>query len=818
MSRRVEIGLVAIIVALAAALRLLWIDAVPIGWHYDEALMGIMASEVFRGIQRPIFFQAYLGQEPLYVYLSAGTMWLMGGNQDFLPLRVTSALVGIATVAVTYVLGRELFGRRVGIIGAALIGFSFWQLMLSRNGYRVITQPLLEGLAIFLLWRAARQNSVWWYAGAGAALGGTIYTYLGARMFPGVLVAFAVWWVLARGWPPARARLGLGVFVGVAAAVAAPLAFYFITHPGMFSARIEQVYVFQTATTEAEAIRSLAENIGKLLATFTLRGDTLWRFNIDGRPIFVGAVAPFFYVGLVVAGWGVIRRGRFGRDVACNVPTRAPTAMMLAWLGVMLFPSFLSVDPGAYTPRSMGLAPMLFLVPAIGMVGLWDWAVAMAPRVRQRALNWACTGIVAATLLADGAITYRDYFVVWANSFGGAYQDMADVVAAARFLDREARPGEENLFVSTDFFPQAVIAHLAPMVYPQARWFDGNSVIVLSPVSRRNSLYVFPYSALPKELDSYLPSEAIVERSFFPEGPAKMVAYRLTPGQVEATVRRITNDPWLKRLSRNLGDEIELIAYRLDRRVEQGDELSVTGIWRVLKDAPARDYVAFAHLLDHKGAMWGQDDVAAFPTSEWRTGDIVVMKYSISVGKRVAPGKYAVALGIYDRATLDRLPVKGEQIQADTLHLDFAKVASHAKEYAAPGTRTNVKLGEAIELLGLELERLGEPTAPSALRVDLYWQARATPAEDYTVFVQLLDAEGRLVAQADSQPVGGRFPTSYWEAGETIVDRHEVKLGGSLPFGRHRLIAGMYLLSTGKRLAVEGGGDYVSLAEVEIGR
>jgi 4-amino-4-deoxy-L-arabinose transferase-like glycosyltransferase len=159
----------AIIVIISAALRFLWLNTIPVGWHHDEAMMGLMATEVFRGIDRPIFFTAYTGQEPLYIYLSAGMMWLLGGADTILPLRATSAVVGLATVVITYFLGSRLFDRRVGLLSAALLGFSFWQVLLSRDGYRVITQPLFEGLAVLLLWEAAKRKSSWWYGAAGIA-------------------------------------------------------------------------------------------------------------------------------------------------------------------------------------------------------------------------------------------------------------------------------------------------------------------------------------------------------------------------------------------------------------------------------------------------------------------------------------------------------------------------------------------------------------------------------------------------------------------------------------------------------------------------
>ena len=805
MSTRVEMSLLVLTLAIAAILRLLWLDTIPPGWHHDEALMGIMASEVYRGVQRPIFFPSFLGQEPLYIYLSAGLMWLMGGNQDILPLRITSALIGIATVGVTYLLGREMYGRRVGLISAVLVALSFWQVMLSREAYRVITQPLLEGLTIFLLWRATRLESRSYYIAGGIALGGTIYTYLGARLFPGVLVLFALWWVLTRGWPPAEKSLRVATSAIAAAVVSAPLLIYFARHPGTFAARINQVLVFQPGVLDVgkDPVLTLGENLVKLLATFTVHGETLWRYNISGRPIFVGIVALLFYVGLIVVIYGVIRK-------------RAGSAMVIAWVTVMLFPSFLSYDVGAYTFRSMGLVPVIYLVPAVGLVAAWDWAIARLSHMLRFRVEHAFVALVAVILLVEGGITYRDYFTIWANSFGAAYENMDDILAAARYLDREARPATEEIFVSTDLHRHAVIAHLAPTVYPHVRWFDGNSSVVFPTSNERNSLYLFPFSALPKGLDAFLPSEAIVDRSFFQNGTTKLVVYRLTPSQVELAVRDLLGNPTLTKESTFLGDEVELLAYRIDRRVVQGEELGVTVLWRVLKDAPAPPYVVFAHLLDHRGAMWAQYDTPAFPTSEWRAGDVVVGQYALKISRKVAPGKYSVAWGVYDRATLARLPIKGGHATGDTMHLGFAKVASRGQEAIAPTTLLRKKIGEAIELEGFDFQREETANAPSVVRVDLHWTTRATPTEDYTVFVQMLSPEGRLVAQSDSQPVAGGFPTSFWEPGEKIVDRHELKVDKSLPSGRYSVIAGMYLLASGKRLPVEGGGDYVPLTKIDV--
>ena len=88
------------------------------------------------------------------------------------------------------------------------------------------------------------------------------------------------------------------------------------------------------------------------------------------------------------------------------------------------------------------------------------------------------------------------------------------------------------------------------------------------------------------------------------------------------------------------------------------------------------------------------------------------------------------------------------------------------------------------------------------LDLTLTWQALAPLGEDYTVFVQVLDANDKIVGQIDSWPVQGTFPTSSWMPGETIVDRYQVQLAGELAPGPYRVQVGFYLLQTLRRLSV----------------
>jgi hypothetical protein len=82
--------------------------------------------------------------------------------------------------------------------------------------------------------------------------------------------------------------------------------------------------------------------------------------------------------------------------------------------------------------------------------------------------------------------------------------------------------------------------------------------------------------------------------------------------------------------------------------------------------------------------------------------------------------------------------------------------------------------------------------AGGTLCVELNWQATQKPAGDYTVFVHLVNAQGQLVAQDDLQPQGGFAPTSQWQVGSTIVDKHGLILPENLSAGQYTLQVGMY--------------------------
>lgn len=141
-------------------------------------------------------------------------------------------------------------------------------------------------------------------------------------------------------------------------------------------------------------------------------------------------------------------------------------------------------------------------------------------------------------------------------------------------------------------------------------------------------------------------------------------------------------------------------------------------------------------------------------------------------------------------------------------------------KYAAPANFEDVEavdeiFGESIHLKSYALNAEAF-FAGDLLQLQLEWMTSAPLDKGYKVFVQMLNSDGVLVAQRDSEPAGGLKATNTWEVGETIFDNHALVIPADLPAGDYKLIIGLYDINdAASRLAV-GEGDYLELAHLSI--
>jgi hypothetical protein len=117
----------------------------------------------------------------------------------------------------------------------------------------------------------------------------------------------------------------------------------------------------------------------------------------------------------------------------------------------------------------------------------------------------------------------------------------------------------------------------------------------------------------------------------------------------------------------------------------------------------------------------------------------------------------------------------------------------------------------AYRLTGARVSHSARPGG--VVGVELGWTLDGAGG-DHKVFVHLVDAAGRLVAQHDGFPAADRRPASTWRADEVVVDRHGVALPDDAPLPL-TVRVGLYDAATGERLKLPDGSDHAVLGRVD---
>ena len=156
----------------------------------------------------------------------------------------------------------------------------------------------------------------------------------------------------------------------------------------------------------------------------------------------------------------------------------------------------------------------------------------------------------------------------------------------------------------------------------------------------------------------------------------------------------------------------------------------------------------------------------------------------------------------------------------------YALVGILVPAFAPPRPLTEAEIGAVpnptdVEFCGVA-RVLGYEVTPTAVEpggtveVTLYWQPLARTDQNYAVFVHLLSEVGTMVAQRDTYPGLGRYPTTVWEPGVAFADTYRVHIPETA-YAPDRAVVqiGLYL-PDGPRLTTSDGRDTLRLTMVEI--
>jgi 4-amino-4-deoxy-L-arabinose transferase-like glycosyltransferase len=645
-----------VILCLAALLRVWHLGDIPPGLTHDEAGHGHDARTILHGA-RPLYQTVGYGREPLYDYLTAGMMALAGPTP--LALRMTSALLGLITLGVTFAWARRAFDETAALMAVALQAASFWSLAVSRQALRSTLLPALFTGAISFYWQAVMAPATrsgghtGWRAGMAALLvGGTLYTYIPARGLWVLFPLFAIYLTLVHRRRSARAWRVTGTVVAGGLLLAVPLFLHLRAHPGA-EQRLDMLSEPLQALQRGDLSVLLERATGELLG-FVLpgRGDGFLAYNIPGRPTFEPLTGALFLagIGVCVARW---------RDPAC--------ALSLIWLAAGIAPSLITGATASMT-RSIAALPVVFLLPALAALSL---ARRVAVRRGERT-GWAILVGFTILVLLTGLRAGRDYFVRWGQSphVRAAYQHT--LTAAARYVD--AHPTIEQVGVST-LYPHA--PH-DPYVFeltlgregvPQ-RYFDGRHALVV-PQGREAHL-IAPASAPLAPYFEDLPGlERHARILLQPDDlDPSFTVYAWSPRETRRALQASTDGQRVQ-----FGAVLALVGYDLRTpRVPPGGEVVLVTLWQAAdvtalrpRDVARLDdaLVIFTHALDEDGVPVAQADRLDAPVWDWQPGDLVAQVHRFSLPAELTAEELPLAVGVYERGSMARLPAVRDGAPAD---------------------------------------------------------------------------------------------------------------------------------------------------------
>ncbi len=687
---------------------------------------------------------------PLYYYLLHFYLPVFGFSE--LAIRFFSVFFGTATIALIFAITKRMFDARVGILAAALAAIAPFGVQYSQE-VRMYALVMFLGavtlwffvriadreLGIAKSWHLVTENSaprnLLWLAFFVSMLLTQYSLYQSAFLF----VAQGIFLL-----PFLKRYFGfVARWLAVSLTIVVLFLPWLLTHSGSAIADVQGV-------AGDTLPMSLPEFLARGFAAISV-GPTI---PLNDALNLATLTAAVIIIGLILA-----------------LGTR--TAKVNDWLLV----AFVIVPMASLYPIYY-VAPLyrgrLFAVSFVPLIILLARAVSqIVSRAHPFGMLRASLAAFPIALLVAGTSAYslHSYYFVY-NRYSPAVEDY---IPAINMIAQRAQPGDVVLFHA--YWQEGYFLshyHGAPLEY---KMLDNESDLTAAVAQPRNVWAII--QALPHHgAETWLAQHAfpLGESDF---GLMRVLSYRAgVPARGETYTAPVVFD-----------NGIELLGFHLNAApIESGHGIVTLQLdWRAVQK-PARDFAISVRLMDLRGeTVWGQADgqpsSGTQPTSTWQPGQIIYDHRPLTVPPGTPPGMYSIQIAMYDPAINVAANITAPaNLRARTLTLGNVDVVRPQVVPPAP------TIPNPLDAQWNEIALVGAGSIPDkinaggTLPLTLYWQATQKPTREYRVHVLVFDSAGGWRA-SDIHLLGSdAFPARAWNAGETWLDKSQLKLdAGSAP-------------------------------------
>lgn len=607
--------LIIAILTLTAAARILGAGSFPVwtdeGWsiwaassHQLDTILSIIASDR----HPPLYFLA----------LSA---WSSFADDSHLALRFLSIAGGILTVAITYRISADVFGKRAGVFAALLLAALPSAVYYSQEvrHYGWLTLFTAFSWLCFLRCLRTPRRSLWIMYVISLAL--LFYTqYFGALVVAmQAVVGLLLWRVslsrkrdLVLSWLAAALLYSPWLYV-ILTQQAGILGSGIAGFPGTYTATLENLLPI------AQIL--LGQQVALTGALYVLGAWAALRSTERRQP------------------WQVLRREGLRGGLIAHATT-LKRAVVLGGIGLFVLMFAFSREFDFLSARTL-----VFLTPLLMVV--CGYALALMER--------------------RTAITLAAAFVVVSAASPQIIQSRLNTAAAVQTVARHASAGD--LVVLEAGWDDNAFAYELGQALPDGvdilrtlPWTNdrtgGAPVIpqIEADIAAHDRIWVVQWLQSPQVL-SYLDEGGGDFRpalSF--DTPAGDYGERFGDDTIRAQLfeRPDTTSPQV------FNDQFALQDVLFTPTVNRGDHLNVDLWWTALAQ-PSLDYSVGVYLLDAEGVTRAEDNAAPqTPTTLWTSDMLIFDRHALTIPANLSPGTYRVAVSIYWYADPTPLPVDGE--------------------------------------------------------------------------------------------------------------------------------------------------------------